>query len=140
MKGRWWSGDTTGPSTQRKSVKSSVEVFSPGLWKGLKYLSPTRRPPPGSAAAHLSPLLDREPVAAQDGPGHRAIAVLTLAFAVTRLVPREDPRARRAMTENGFYVIYAPVRWAGHCSFDGTVRARVRRPGGVDGARRGTGG
>ncbi len=61
--------------------------------------------PPGSAAAHLSPLLDREPVAAQDGPGHRAIAVLTLAFAVTRLVPREDPRARRAMTENGFYVI-----------------------------------
>ena len=29
--------------------------------------------------------------------------------AVTRQVPREDPRARRAMTENGRYVIYA--RW-----------------------------
>ena len=29
-------------------------------------------------------------------------------MAVTRQVPREDPRARRAMTENGFYVIYAP--------------------------------
>ena len=28
-------------------------------------------------------------------------------LAVTRLVPKEDPRARRAMTENGVYVIYA---------------------------------
>jgi hypothetical protein len=26
---------------------------------------------------------------------------------VTRQIPREDPRARRAMTENGVYVIYA---------------------------------
>ncbi len=29
------------------------------------------------------------------------------------------------MTENGFYVIYASVRWAEHCSFDGTVRERA---------------
>ena len=29
-----------------------------------------------------------------------------LVRAVTRQVPREDPRARRAMTENGFHVIY----------------------------------
>ncbi len=35
-------------------------------------------------------------------------AVLAL-VAVTRQVPREDPRARRAMTENGVYVIYAPA-------------------------------
>ncbi len=27
--------------------------------------------------------------------------------AVTRQIPREDPRARRAMTEKGFHVIYA---------------------------------
>jgi len=44
--------------------------------------------PPGPAAAPLRPLLDREPVAAQDGPGQRAIAVLTLAFApVKRAIP-----------------------------------------------------
>jgi hypothetical protein len=30
------------------------------------------------------------------------LAVLLLLPAVTRQVPREDPRARRAMTENGF--------------------------------------
>jgi hypothetical protein len=29
------------------------------------------------------------------------------ASAVTRQTPREDPKARRATTENGFYVIYA---------------------------------
>jgi hypothetical protein len=34
--------------------------------------------------APLRPLLDREPVAAQDGLGHRAIAVLTLAFALLK--------------------------------------------------------
>jgi len=53
---------------------------------------PLRRPRaarPGPAAAPLRPLLDREPVAAQDGPGQRAIAVLTLAFApVKRAIPR----------------------------------------------------
>ena len=44
--------------------------------------------PPGPAAARLRPLLDREPVAAQDGPGDRAIEVLTLAFApVKRAIP-----------------------------------------------------
>ncbi len=38
-----------------------------------------------------------EPVAAQDGPGHRAIAVLTLAFApVTRAVPGLRLGNRRA--------------------------------------------
>jgi len=31
------------------------------------------------------------------------------ASAVTRQPPRENPRARRGMTENGFYVIYAPA-------------------------------
>jgi hypothetical protein len=44
--------------------------------------------PPGPAAAPLRLLLDREPVAAPDGPGHGAIAVPTLAFApVTRAMP-----------------------------------------------------
>ena len=47
-----------------------------------------RRRPPGPAAAPLRTLLDREPVAAQDGSGQRGIAVLTLAFApVTRAIP-----------------------------------------------------
>ena len=46
------------------------------------------RAPPGAAAAPLGPLLDREPVAAQDGPGQRTIAVLMLAFApVKRAMP-----------------------------------------------------
>jgi hypothetical protein len=42
-------------------------------------------------------LLDREPVAAQDGPGHGVIAVLTLAFAtVKRAIPgvRLGPQGR----------------------------------------------
>src|SRR5713226_2901294 len=47
-----------------------------------------RRRPPGPAAAPLRTLLDREPVAAQDAPGHRAIVVLTFAFApVKRAIP-----------------------------------------------------
>jgi hypothetical protein len=43
---------------------------------------------PGPAAAPLRPLRDREPVAAQDGRGQRAIAVPTPVFApVTRALP-----------------------------------------------------
>jgi alkanesulfonate monooxygenase SsuD/methylene tetrahydromethanopterin reductase-like flavin-dependent oxidoreductase (luciferase family) len=39
-------------------------------------------------------------------PG-RCFIGLGTGHTVTRQVPREDPRARRAMTENGLYVIYA---------------------------------
>ena len=59
--------------------------------------APGTRRCPRPAAAPLRPLLDREPVAAQDGPGHRAIAALTLAFApVTRAVPGLRLGIRRA--------------------------------------------
>jgi len=57
-------------------------------------------PPPGPAAAPLHPLLDREPVAAQDGSGQGAIAVLTLAFApVKRAIPgvRLGPAGQAAL-------------------------------------------
>ena len=44
--------------------------------------------PPRPRSRTPPPALDREPVAAQDGPGQRAIAVLTLAFApVKRAIP-----------------------------------------------------
>jgi len=59
--------------------------------------APDTRRYPRPAAAPLRPPLAREPVAAQDGPGHRAIAVLTLAFApVTRAVPGLRLGSRRA--------------------------------------------
>jgi hypothetical protein len=56
-------------------------------------MGPTSPLPPGGGAPSAPtppprPLLDREPVAAQDGSGQRGIAVLTLAFApVTRAIP-----------------------------------------------------
>jgi hypothetical protein len=62
------------PPSRRPQLSSSLDAAPATRWR-----------PPGPAAAPLRSLLDREPVAAQDGPGQRAIAVLTLAFApVTR--------------------------------------------------------
>jgi hypothetical protein len=64
-------------------------------------MGPTSPLPPGGDAPSAPtppprPLLDREPVAAQDGSGQRGIAVLTLAFApVTRATPRCQAGARR---------------------------------------------
>ena len=54
--------------------------------------------PPGPAAAPLGPLRDREPVAAPDVPGQRAIAVLTLAVAPVKQAP---PGVRLGPTGEG---------------------------------------
>jgi hypothetical protein len=60
--------------------------------------APDTRRCPRPAAAPLSPPLARETVAAQDGPGHRAIAVLTLALAPE---PRAVPRLRLGIPRAG---------------------------------------
>ncbi len=52
--------------------------------------------------------VDRGEMVALQGPNGAGKS--TLLRAVTRQVPKEDPRARRAMTENGVYVIYARGR------------------------------
>jgi hypothetical protein len=82
--------------------------------------APDTRPCPRPAAAPLRPPPARAPVAAQDSPRHRAIAVLTLAFApVPRAVPglrlgirragRMSPTrgARRGSRGNSVYPSYA---------------------------------
>jgi hypothetical protein len=49
----------------------------------------------GTAAAPPPPALDREPVAAQDGPGQQASALLTLAFLSVKEVVADDKTAAR---------------------------------------------
>jgi integrase len=68
-------------------------------------LRPGRRGPEGEAEIPRPQALDRYSPPGQD-PVLSVIRAVTRGRAVTR---REEPGPRGALTENGFYVIYAPV-------------------------------
>ena len=80
---------SSGRGRGRWRFRPGIHVVESQLSLSLDAAPATRRRRPlGPNAAPLRPLLDREPVAAQDGSGQRGIAVLTLAFApVTRAIP-----------------------------------------------------